>query len=83
MGGLYLVANGNSATCVLIKTKMIQISMHQMHISTNYVYSVMLWPNKLEIQKNGTCERADKNQTGIEPNPSKDRAMHERDNPSF
>jgi hypothetical protein len=31
-------------------------------------------------------ERADKNQIGcheIKPNPSKDRAMHEGDNPSF
>jgi hypothetical protein len=39
-----------------------------------------------EKKPSENCERADKNQTGsheIEPNPSKDRVMHEGDNPSF
>jgi hypothetical protein len=47
----------------------------------------MLRSKKLEIQKKcKNCERADKNQkecNEIEPNPSKDRAMPEGDNPSF
>jgi hypothetical protein len=48
----------------------------------------MLMPKKLKIRekKCENCERADKNQSEIhksEPNPSKDRAMHEGDNPSF
>jgi hypothetical protein len=42
---------------------------------------------KLEIQKKcENCETADKNQIGsheTEPNPSKDRAMHKGNNPSF
>jgi hypothetical protein len=49
----------------------------------------MLRPKKNGNQKKKKCEnyeRADKNQTKcheIEPNPSKDRAMHEGQNPSF
>jgi hypothetical protein len=45
----------------------------------------MLRSKKLEIRKN-VKEQPDENQTEcheIEPNPSKDRAMHEGDNPSF
>jgi hypothetical protein len=46
-------------------------------------------PPPQKKKKKNKCknyERADKNQTEgheIKPNPSKDRAMHERDNPSF
>jgi hypothetical protein len=59
-----------------------------MRISTTFkISSVMLMPKKLEIRKkNLKTKRADKNQNEInkiEPNPSKDRAMHEGDNPSF
>jgi hypothetical protein len=39
---------------------------------------------EIRVTKYKNCERADKNQTKyheIEPNPSKDRAMHEGDNP--
>jgi hypothetical protein len=47
----------------------------------------MLWPNKLEIWGGG-CETVQEPKKTpecheIEPNPSKDRAMHEGDNPSF
>jgi hypothetical protein len=60
--------------------------MHQMHISINQVSLLMLRSKKLEIRKK-KCEDykiADKNQAEwyeIEPYPSKDRAMHEGDNP--
>jgi hypothetical protein len=58
-----------------------------MRISTNQVSSVMFRPEKLKIRKKSVnCERVDKNQTEcheIEPNPSKDRVMHEGDNASF
>jgi hypothetical protein len=63
--------------------------MNQMHISTNKVSSVMLRPKKLEIRKKKNCENSKelgKTQakcSEIEPNLSKDRAMHEGDNPSF
>ena len=62
--------------------------MHQLHISSNQVSSVVLRPKKLEIQKRNckNCTRAEKTKIlcrEIEPNPSKDRAMHEGDNPSF
>jgi hypothetical protein len=62
--------------------------MNQMSISTNQVSSVMLRPKKSwkSGDKNVKTERADKNQTEcheIDPNPSKDRAMHEGLNPSF
>jgi hypothetical protein len=62
--------------------------MHQMHIWTTQVSSVMLRSKKLEIrEKMGKLkEPSDENQTEcheIEPNPSKDRAMPEGDNPSF
>jgi hypothetical protein len=47
----------------------------------------MLGSKKLEIwRKNVKIERGYKNQTDChesEPNPSKTRAMHEEDNPSF
>jgi hypothetical protein len=48
----------------------------------------MLRPKMLEIRekKCENCERADENQNEsheTEPNLSKDRAMHEGDNPAF
>jgi hypothetical protein len=57
--------------------------MHQTGIS-----SVMLRSKKLEIQKQNpeNCEKADKNlpeRHEIEPNLSKESAMHEGDNLSF
>jgi hypothetical protein len=60
--------------------------MHQMRISANKVSSVMLRPKKLEIRKKNvkTVKEPRKPKCHeIEPNPSKDRAMHEGDNPSF
>jgi hypothetical protein len=56
-----------------------------MRISTDQVSSVMLKSWKSE-KKCEICERADKTQIEcheIEPNPSKDRAVHEEDNPLF
>jgi hypothetical protein len=63
--------------------------MHQMRISTTQVSSVMLWskvgnPKKKKMWK--LKEPLDENQiecNEIEPNPSKNRAMPEKDNPSF
>ena len=60
--------------------------MHHMRISTNEVSSVVLEPKKLEVEKKN-CEKCKepekKNQIvlchEIEPNPSKERAMHEGD----
>jgi hypothetical protein len=63
--------------------------MYRMRISTTKVTSVMLKPNKLEIRgKNVKTvkEPGRKIQAEcyeIEPNLSKDRAMHMRDKPSF
>jgi hypothetical protein len=64
--------------------------MYQMRISTNKVSSVMLRPKKLEIWKKKcvTLKEPGKkiSQTHcheIEPNLSKDRTMHEGDNPLF
>jgi Sec-independent protein translocase protein TatA len=72
--------------------------MHQMRISTIQVSSVVLGPKKLEIWgKNVKTVKKTKKQTKqnkkpkqpeilfheIEPNSSKDRAMHERGNPSL
>jgi hypothetical protein len=62
--------------------------MHQMRISTTQVSSVMLRSKKLEIRKKVKTvkESSDENQTEsheIEPNPSKDKAIPEGDNPSF
>ena len=63
--------------------------MHQMRISTNEVSSVVLGSKKLEVRKkNVKSVKSRKNEIHvqcheIEPNPSKDRAMHEGDNPSF
>jgi restriction endonuclease S subunit len=62
--------------------------MHQMRISTTQVSSVVLRLKKLEIQKKIVKKlyKSQKKQIlchEIEPNPSKDRAMHEGDNPSF
>ena len=58
-----------------------------MRISTTQVSSVMLRSKKLEIRKrNLKTERAvgwKPNSHEIEPNPSKDRSMHEGDTPSF
>jgi hypothetical protein len=60
--------------------------MHQMRISTIQVSSVVLGPKMLETRKNVKTVKEAKNQIlchEIEPNPSKNRAMHEGDNPSF
>ena len=61
--------------------------MHQMRISTNEVSSVVLGSKKLEVRKkNVKSVKSRKNEIlchEIEPNLSKDRAMHEGDNPSF
>ena len=61
--------------------------MHQMRISTNQILSVVLRPKKVGNPKNcEKCERTEEDQKlchEIEPNPSKDRAMHEGDNPLF
>jgi hypothetical protein len=67
--------------------------MHQMRISTTQVFSVMLRSKKLEIrEKNVKTERAvglKPNRVpwnwkqNMKPNPLKDRAMHEGDNPLF
>jgi hypothetical protein len=64
--------------------------MHQMRISTTQVSSVMLRSKALESRKKKQTwklkEPSDENQTEcheIEPNPSKDTAMPEGDNPSF
>jgi hypothetical protein len=66
---------------------MLTILMHQMRISTTQVSSVMVRSKKLEIRKkNVKTERAVGRKPEcreIEPNPSKDRAMPEGDNPSF
>jgi hypothetical protein len=56
------------------KTNTLPMLMHQMHISTTLVSSVVLRPKKLEIRKQILCHE-------IEPNPSKDRVMPEGDNP--
>jgi hypothetical protein len=53
------------------KTNTIPILMHRMCISTDQVSSVVLGPKKQIF-----CH-------DIKPNPSKDKAMHEGDNPSF
>ena len=61
--------------------------MHQMRVLTKQVSSVVLEPKKLEVRKkNVKSVKSRKNQIlchEIEPNPSKERAMHEGDNPSF
>jgi hypothetical protein len=63
--------------------------MYQMRILTTQVSSMMLRSKKLEIREKKVKivkEPSDENQTEcheIEPNPSKDRAMPEGDNPSF
>jgi hypothetical protein len=59
--------------------------MHQMRISTTQVTSVMLRSKKLEIRKKKWKSRRKKakQRHEINPNPSKDRAMPEGDNPSF
>jgi hypothetical protein len=62
--------------------------MHQMRISTNRVSSAVLRPKKLEIRKEieNSIRVWKKRQIlchEIEPNPLKDRAMHEGNNPSF
>jgi hypothetical protein len=62
--------------------------MHQMRISTTEVSSVMLRSKKLEIRKKienwKSCLMKTKTECHeTEPNPSKDRAIPEGDNPSF
>jgi hypothetical protein len=58
-----------------------------MRISTNQVSSVVLRPKKLEIRKIvKTVKKPTKKKIlchEIEPNLSKDRALHEGDNPSY
>ena len=72
---------------VSFNTNTIPLLMHQMHISTIQVSSVMLRPKKLEIRKKN-CENSKEpgktkaKYSEIEPNLSKDRAMHVGDNPS-
>jgi hypothetical protein len=60
--------------------------MHRMRISTNQVSLVILRPKNLEIRKIVKTVKEPKTQIlcqEIEPNRSKDRAMHEGDNSSF
>ena len=61
--------------------------MHQMRISTNQVSSVVLGSKKVgSPKKNVKSVKSGKNEIlchEIEQNPSKDRAMHEGNNPSF
>jgi hypothetical protein len=53
---MFLLSNKHFTSC---KTNMLTILMHQMHISTTQVSSVMLRSTKLEIQKkNEKTERA-------------------------
>ena len=66
------------------KVNTIPILMHQMRISTNEVSSVVLGPKKLEVEKKKIVKsvRAERKTIlchEIEPNPSKERAMHEGD----
>jgi hypothetical protein len=75
----------STALCEKYKTNTIPILMHQMRISTNQVSSVVLRPKKLEIRKIVKTIKEPKKQKQIlcheiEPNPLKDRAMHEGDN---
>jgi hypothetical protein len=66
-----------------------QIQCDQMPISTTYVSSVMLGPKNLEIRNNARHTKQENTHTRkrrsheMEPNPSKDRAMLEGDDPSF
>jgi hypothetical protein len=60
--------------------------MHQMCISTNQVSSVVLMRKKLKSKKNAKTVKEPKKQKlchKIELNPSKDRTMHEIENPWF
>jgi hypothetical protein len=71
-----------------VKQNTIPILMHQMRISTteSLQWSLSRKSWKSEKKNCEKCIRAEKNQIlchEIEPNPLKDRAMHERDNPSF
>jgi hypothetical protein len=68
---------------------MVPILIHRMHISTNYISSVRLWPKSLEIRNNVRLLRKrlvdwkKSNQKERSPmketNPSKDRAIHDGD----
>jgi hypothetical protein len=71
-----------------VKTNTIPILIHQISISTNQVSSMVPRPKKLETrEKCENCERAEKTSQKlcheIDVNPSKYRAMHDGDNPSF
>jgi hypothetical protein len=60
--------------------------MHQMLISIIYISSVMLRPKKLIIRNVITVKIPQIHKLEsreMDPNPSKERAMHEGDNPSF
>jgi hypothetical protein len=62
----------------------IPILMHQMRISTTCVSSVMLRPKKLEIRNVMTVKipkQTQKECREMESNPSKDRSMHDGNNP--
>jgi hypothetical protein len=78
---------GSSYFSELCKTNTLTILMHQMRISTTQVSSVMLRSKKLKIRKQCENWKSHRMKTKqcheIEPNPSKDRAMPEGDNPSF
>jgi hypothetical protein len=67
------------------KTNMIPILMHQMHISTNSVFSVVLRPKIWKSESScENCIRAEKILCHeIEPNLLKARALHDGDNPLF
>jgi hypothetical protein len=67
------------------KIHTIPILMHQMHISIIYISSVMLRPKKFEICNVMTIKTPNRHKMEcheMEPNPSKNRAMHDGDNPS-
>jgi hypothetical protein len=54
------IKNEKQSVC---KTSTVPILMQKMHISTNYVYSVMLKPNYMKIQNNYKAEKKQRNKT--------------------
>jgi hypothetical protein len=67
----------------MYKTNTKSILMHQVSISTNDVQAKNVGNPETKCEN---CKRAANTQTEyyeVEPNPSKDRAMHEGDNPLF
>jgi hypothetical protein len=77
------------ASTQVLRCTCITNTIHQMRILTNFkVSSVVLRPKKLEIRKKAVKTVQEPTPPPIlcheiEPNPSKDNAMHEGDNPSF